>query len=139
MSESPIEPARRAAQQYAEQPGSDLIERIAERLGGSARATAVFGTPVEREGVTVIPVARVRLGFGAGGGAGRGDTEGSGSGGGGGASASPAGYIELRDGKATFQRIRGTPPLWVIPLIVLAGGIAIAEILRSVRMIVRRK
>ncbi len=43
------------------------LTRLAERLGATAAASAVFGTPVERNGVTVIPVARVRWGFGGGG------------------------------------------------------------------------
>ena len=40
------------------------LTRLAESLGANAAASAVFGTPVERDGVTVIPVARVRWGFG---------------------------------------------------------------------------
>jgi uncharacterized spore protein YtfJ len=48
--------------------GSRLLERLAGHVGGKAGAKAVFGDPVERDGVTVIPVARVRWGVGAGGG-----------------------------------------------------------------------
>src|SRR5450830_152164 len=47
------------------------LTRLAERLGAGAAASAVFGTPVERDGVTVIPVARLRWGFGGGSGRGR--------------------------------------------------------------------
>src|SRR5215212_9113778 len=85
-------------------PAGGLIERMAERLGGAATARAVFGEPVERDGVTVIPVARVRWGFGGGGGAGEGkDGPGAGEGGGGGVMASPAGYIEITASGATFK------------------------------------
>jgi uncharacterized spore protein YtfJ len=86
----------------------ELLRRIGDAVGGKAEASTVFGEPVERDGVTVIPVARARFGFGGGGGAGAhaGD-EGSGGGGGGGAWVSPVGYIEIRDGNAEFKRISG--------------------------------
>ena len=79
-------------------------ERIAERLGASVRAAKVFGDPIERGGVTVVPVARARWGFGGGGGRGGTDQPG-GAGGGGGATMSPIGYIEIRDdGTTRFNR-----------------------------------
>ena len=72
--------------------------------------STVFGDPVEREGITVIPVAKARFGFGGGGGAGgREGEEGSGGGGGGGALVNPVGYIELHDGAARFKRISSPP------------------------------
>lgn len=39
---------------------------VTERLQDSANARTVFGDPVERDGRTVIPVARVAYGFGGG-------------------------------------------------------------------------
>jgi uncharacterized spore protein YtfJ len=50
---------------------NELLERVGETVGKRAQASAVFGEPVQREGVTVIPVARARFGFGGGGGSGR--------------------------------------------------------------------
>ena len=82
--------------------GQGLTERLAERIGATARASAVFGEAVEDQGVTVIPVARARWGFGGGSGARDGE---QGGGGGGGTSVSPVGYIELRAGEARFRRI----------------------------------
>jgi uncharacterized spore protein YtfJ len=79
-----------------------ILENLADRLGDSASAAAVFGQAVEREGVTVIPVARVRWGVGGGGG-GRARRHGGGAGGG--VIASPVGYIELRDGAAHYRPI----------------------------------
>jgi uncharacterized spore protein YtfJ len=85
---------------------NELLERIGEAVGQSARVSTVFGEPVEREGVTVIPVAKTRFGFGGGGGSGsRQGKEGSGGGGGGGAVVSPIGYIEVRETGAEFKRI----------------------------------
>jgi uncharacterized spore protein YtfJ len=84
----------------------ELLKRIGETVGDKAKVSTVFGEPVERSGITVIPVAKARFGFGGGGGAGaRGGEEGSGGGGGGGALVSPVGYIELREGTAQFKRI----------------------------------
>jgi len=83
-----------------------LFESLAERLGRSARAAAVFGDPVERDGVTVIPVARAR--WGMGGGSGRRPRHGheaEGVGGGGGAIVSPVGFIEVRAGRACYKPI----------------------------------
>jgi uncharacterized spore protein YtfJ len=82
--------------------GGRLLENLVSRVGGQARVQAVFGDPVERNGVTVIPVARVRWGVGGGGGA---APEGSGSGGGGGAAADPIGYIEITSTGASFRPI----------------------------------
>ena len=82
-------------------PLDSVLSRLADRLGAQMRSSTVFGTPVERDGVTVIPVAAVRLGFGGGSG---GDParDQSGEGGGGGGAASPIGYIELKDGNSRF-------------------------------------
>jgi uncharacterized spore protein YtfJ len=80
----------------------ELLERIGETVGDRAKAATVFGEPVEREGITVIPVARAKFGFGGGGGEGK---QGPGRGGGGGALVSPLGYIEVHDGAARFKRI----------------------------------
>jgi uncharacterized spore protein YtfJ len=86
----------------------ELMQRLGEMVGERAKVSTVFGDPVVREGITVIPVARARFGFGGGGGAGaHGGDEGSGGGGGGGALVSPVGYIEVRDGSARFRRILG--------------------------------
>jgi uncharacterized spore protein YtfJ len=101
---------------------NELLERIGQTVGKRADASAVFGEPVQRENVTVIPVAKARFGFGGGGGSGRQDRgEGTGGGGGGGASVSPIGFIEVRQGSAEFKRI--STPMDLVPL-VAAGAIA---------------
>ena len=98
----------------------EILQRIGETVGGKANVSAVFGDPVEREGITVIPVAKARFGFGGGGGAGaRADGDGSGGGGGGGALVSPVGYIELHDGTARFRRI--SSPVDLVALVVSAS------------------
>jgi uncharacterized spore protein YtfJ len=117
--------AKDQAQQAAENDlGSRLLERLAAQVGGKAGAKAVFGDAVERDGITVIPVARVRWGVGAGGGQG---PDGSGSGGGGGVAADPIGYIEVSSAGATFRPI----PRSVGPGAVVGGALAVAIVLRA--------
>jgi uncharacterized spore protein YtfJ len=98
-----------------------LLERIGEAVGQKAQVSTIFGEPVERAHVTVIPVAKARFGFGGGGGSGaRGERE-EGSGGGGGAVVSPVGYIEVRDDGAEFKRI-----LTRTDVVALAGAASVA-------------
>jgi uncharacterized spore protein YtfJ len=98
----------------------ELLQRIGQTVGDKAKVSAVFGEPVERESITVIPVAKSRFGFGGGGGAGtRSGQEGSGGGGGGGAVVSPVGYIEVYDGSARFKRISG--PVDVLAVVATAA------------------
>lgn len=86
--------------------GAQFVDQLASRVGGSARAEIVYGVPVERGSVTVIPVARVRYGFGGGRGTNQERARGEGSGGGGGAKVTPAGFIEVREDGAVFHPIR---------------------------------
>ncbi|GAA0808132.1 spore germination protein GerW family protein [Spirilliplanes yamanashiensis] len=97
-----------------------LADVVREAIG-DARADRAFGTPVVRDGVVVLPVARV--GGGGGGGSGTGITapagaeargrgasgdgsgggSGSGSGGGMGMSATPLGVFVLKDGTVRWR------------------------------------
>src|SRR2546425_7767995 len=103
---------------------SRLLVGLASQIGGKAGAKAVFGDPVERDGITVMPVARVRWGVGAGGGQG---PEGTGSGGGGGVVANPIGYIEVTSVGATFRPV----PRSVGPGTIVCGALAAAIVLRA--------
>jgi uncharacterized spore protein YtfJ len=117
-----------------------MVDKLAERLGARAAARAVYGDPVERGGVTVIPVAKVRYAFGAGGGSGasaKDDASGGGGGGGGQFKAEPLGYIELRDGTAEFKPIRDeAAQLAAVLPIVIASGITTVLILRGLRRLI---
>ena len=102
-------------------PADSFISTIAEKLGAVARATTVFGEPVERDGITVIPVAKARWGFGGGEGQGSEDAGGKrgyGSGGGGGVQVTPLGFIEIKNSEANFRPIRTISSAWI-----LVGGI----------------
>lgn len=101
---------------------------------GSARdaltVKRVFGEPIEKDGVTIIPAARI--GGGAGGGSG--DSEdGSGSGGGFGLIATPAGAYVIRDGEVTWQ------PAIDVNRIVMGGQIVAVVLLLVIGSIVRAR
>jgi uncharacterized spore protein YtfJ len=116
-----------------------LVERLIERIGGRTGVAAVFGEPVERSGVTIIPVARVRWFAGAGAGTGPLEDDGpgavaGGAGGGGGAMAGPVGYIEIGPSGASFKPIADAYPS---PLFLLAAGVTAAMVLGGIRRLLR--
>src|SRR5262245_19608622 len=104
-----------------------LLQRVGETVGQRAQVSTIFGEPVEREGVTVIPVGKARFGFGGGGGSGsRQGDEGSGGGGGGGAAVCPVGYIELHGGSAKFKRILTPTDMFALTV---AAWVAVAAVM----------
>jgi len=110
---------------------NSLPERLAEAFKTSADAKMIYGEPIERDGVTIIPVAKLRYGFGGGG---RHDGE-EGGGGGGGMIVNPAGYIELKNGSSRFRAIR--EPGAFVPL-VIAGGLTGLLLARGLYKLLRQ-
>jgi uncharacterized spore protein YtfJ len=102
-----------------------FVESLADRIGKRAGAATVFGEPVERDEITVIPVARAGWGFGGGSGTSP-DGSGGGEGGGGGAVAWPVGYIEIRGSETRFRPIIDLRPLVIIGAFGLAAGLIAA-------------
>jgi uncharacterized spore protein YtfJ len=98
--------------------------RLAEKLGVTARASTIFGEAVERDGMTVIPVARAR--WGLGGGSGKHGIGGhrEGMGGGGGVTVQPVGFIEMSNGESRFRPIV-TPGAW-LGIAALSGLLVLA-------------
>lgn len=95
------------------------LDESLRRMIESVRPEMIFGAPVEREGVTVIPCAEVMMGFGMGGGSGygpavtpttsaaasattpaSGPSGGGGIGGGGGAQGRPVAIVTISNGRA---------------------------------------
>ncbi len=113
--------------QEGSQLANELLQRIGETVGRKADAATIFGEPVQRQGVTVIPVATARFGFGGGGGSGTREGEGggvgTGGGGGGGVAVRPIGYIEVHDESAEFKRIRN--PTDALALVAAASLVAL--------------
>jgi uncharacterized spore protein YtfJ len=115
---------------YGSDLADELLKRIGHVVGDRVTVATVFGEPVEREGITVIPVARTRFGFGGGGGGGaHGEDHGSGGGGGGGAMVSPAGYIEIRNGAAEYRRIATPADLLALGIAAALAAIALRRLL----------
>ena len=108
-----------------------FLDRLAQRLGGTANAATIFGAPVERGDVTVIPVAKAAFGFGGGSGTQSGN---EGSGGGGGVRVAPVGYIEIRPGIVVYTPIRDwavlVPALAATGVLTIVAGWGIARLLR---------
>src|SRR5437016_12289823 len=105
-----------------------FVERIADVIQLHANAKQVYGEPVERDGTTIIPVARVQWGFG-GGGLGHGASERGG--GGGGVRATPAGYIEVRDGESQFRPIHDEmATMIIVGLAAFVAGVVLARLVK---------
>lgn len=116
---------------------SGFMASVIERLGGTAHVGAAFGEPVERDGMTIIPVARVSWLATGGGGSGTKEMEdqsGEGGGGIGRSSSRPVGFIRISGGDAEFVRI--PDPSAPVPMI-LACAAAAYLVLRAMRKILR--
>ncbi len=87
----------------------------------------IFGKAVERDGITVIPVAKMKWGGGAGGG--------TTSHGGAGVIVTPVGYLEVRAGKARFRPMLD---LGTLASLVMSVGMASMLMLRGVRKLIRK-
>jgi uncharacterized spore protein YtfJ len=81
-----------------------MLQSLQENLSSRAQVKSVFGEPINAEGKTIIPIAKIAYGFGAGAGTGGvGDTRARGEGGGGGGAirAIPVGVIEVSPNQPT--------------------------------------
>jgi uncharacterized spore protein YtfJ len=136
-----IDEARETARAAAAEPIDRMLDKLGERIGMRASVRAVFGEPLERGDVTIIPVARVRWGYGGGSGTGPvrsdvtdGQTMSGGSGAGGGVMADPMGYVEVRHDRAAYVPL--TSP-WLNPFVIVASGISIAVVIRVLARLIR--
>ncbi|QCR24992.1 hypothetical protein C1N53_09425 [Pontibacter sp. SGAir0037] len=103
----------------------------------AAESSTIYGEPVEREGITIIPVSKAMYGFGGGGGGGaKADEAGAGSGGGGGMAVTPVGYIEIKQGSTRFRPIRD--PQTVVKVVAI-GSLALLLTTKSIVEIFKNK
>jgi uncharacterized spore protein YtfJ len=107
--QGPLAEAERAA---SDAPVLRAFDRLAAHIGGRADARAIFAPPITKDGITVIPVARVfggGFGFGAAAASDEASdlaaSQGQGIGAGGGFGATPVGFIEIDKSGARFKRI----------------------------------
>jgi len=100
-----------------------------------ASADTVFGRPIDHDGVTVLPVARVSGGGGGGSGTGPevDDQQPGGIGGGLGLSARPLGVFTIRDGRVSWR------PATDVNKAIIGGQIVAIVGLLVLRSILRRR
>ena len=108
------------------------IEDVITQARDALTVKRVFGDPYEKDGVTLIPAARVHGGAGGGGGEGP-DREGKGSGSGFGLSARPVGAFVMREGNVTWR------PAVDVNRVVLGGQIVAVVALLTLRTIVKTR
>ena len=95
----------------------EMLEKVGEVFGSAATVKNVFGDPIQLEGKTVVPVAKVVMGFGSGFGSGPAPHQSStnaqaeGGGGGGGMRAVPAGALEITASETRFIPFHDTRSL----------------------------
>lgn len=82
-----------------------LLKGTVEELDRLLNAKNVLGTPIEKEGATIIPIVSYGFGFGAGGGTDKKKGPGSGTGAGGGIK--PVGAIIIDQNGARVEGVKG--------------------------------
>jgi len=84
-----------------------IIQQLTDKVEKSGNVKALFGDPIREGGITLIPVANIKIRGGGGGG--KGEIEGKENGKGFGMGmitvANPLGFIEIKDGEAKFNQI----------------------------------
>lgn len=103
------------------------VDELLRGARDAMTARTVFAEPIERDGVLIIPAAKVR-----GGGGGGSDTDSIG-GGGFGLYASPAGAYVVREGQVRWE------PAIDVNRIVLGGQLVVIVALLVLRSIMRRR
>ena len=104
-------------------PNMDLQTLLAQ-ANDSVTVKRVFGEPIERDGVLVIPAAMVAGGGGGGIGTEGQQGEGTGSGGGWGVQARPVGAFVVRDGVVTW-----VPAIDWARIAFIGGAVVIAALM----------
>ena len=106
------------------------VMQVVEQARDMITIRRVFGDPIERDGLTVIPAASVQGGGGGGGGSG---DDGTGSGAGFGVRARPVGAYVIRDGKVSWE------PALDLTRVILGGQIVGIVALLTLRTIVKAR
>ncbi len=107
------------------------IDELMRSARDAITVKRVFGDPIERDGVTVVPAAKVR--GGAGGGSGKDEKGEEGGGGGFGIEARPAGVYVIKHGRVTWvpavdpARVVATVGLVLLGVLVIRAKTAKAQ------------
>jgi uncharacterized spore protein YtfJ len=106
------------------------VQELLSKVTQDLNVKRVFGEPIERDGILVVPVAHVRGGAGGGGSTAPGN---EGSGGGAGIDAKPAGVFVVKNGEVSWQ------PAVDVTRLAIGGQLVAIVIALVVRSIVRRR
>jgi uncharacterized spore protein YtfJ len=113
------------------------VSRVLSEAQDTITVRRVYGEPIEKEGLTVIPAAKVRGGGGGGGGSGPEDEEGHSMGSGGGAGfgvvAQPAGAFVVRGDHVEWR------PAIDVQKIVLAAFAFSGLVILALRSVLTRR
>ena len=108
------------------------VQEVLAQARDSMTVKRVFGEPYEKDGVTVIPAARVQ--GGAGGGSGEDPQgQGKGSGSGFGVTARPVGAYVLREGELSWR------PAVDVNRIILGGQAVVIVAMLTIRAIIKAR
>jgi uncharacterized spore protein YtfJ len=108
------------------------VQEVLAQARDSMTVKRVFGEPYEKDGVTIIPAARVQGGAGAGGGEDP-QGQGKGSGSGFGVTARPVGAYVLREGELSWR------PAVDVNRIILGGQAVVIVALLTIRAIIKAR
>lgn len=108
-------------------------QRLLDRLTESATVRRAFGDAIERDGVIVLPVARVVGGGGGGEGGRSGANAEQGSGGGFGLRVTPCGVFVIRDGSVSWE------PAFDLNRVILGAQVLALLGLLTLRSALRRR
>jgi uncharacterized spore protein YtfJ len=108
-----------------------MIEEIIEKARDVMTVQRVYGEPLEKDGVTIIPAAAVR--GGGGGGQGHDPSGGSGDGGGFGATARPVGAYVVDHGTVEWK------PAVDVNRVILGGQLVMVVALLVLRGVLKRR
>jgi len=103
-------------------------QQVLDQARDAITVRRVFGEPYEKEGLTVIPAARVQ--GGVGGGTGEND-QGKGTGGGYGVNARPLGAFVIRDGDVVWR------PAVDVNRMILGGQVVVIVALLTIRTLLK--
>lgn len=108
--------------------GGEQLSSIVDQIREHANVETIYGEPVERDGKTVIPVAKIAYGFGGGYGSeggselGEDGHDGEGGGIGAGVKATPAGVVEITDYETRFIKFSDMKKIAAIAGLFLVFG-----------------
>jgi uncharacterized spore protein YtfJ len=107
------------------------VEEVLAQARSSMTVKRVFGEPIEKDGLTIIPVAKIS--GGGGGGGGQGDDGSGGSGVGYGLQSQPLGVYVIKDGKLSWQ------PSIDVNKVIMGGQILVAVALIVLGTVLKAK